>query len=248
MSSERKKESSKRNGARSKGPVTPEGKRRSSLNAMRHGLLAECTVLESESREDFNVLVNMFLERFDPVDGVDFGFIEEMASSYWRLRRGMMMEKTLLDKAVAEQTWDKLADSSEFKSICRYQTMLHRMFQRAMNNILLLRDIGPEDNVFPNEPSPKIEHSEPDPSPNPPEPHADPARNISATPTPDTETQQIRELAPQNAPTVTIETEQLRKGACNPSLPLVDWQQSPIGDRQPAVAACQSCGRVIESV
>ena len=147
--------------------MTPAGKRRSALNAMRHGLLAECTVLETESREDFDILVNMYLQRFDPVDGVDFGFIEEMASSYWRLRRGMMMEKTLLDKAVAEQTWDKLADSSEFKSICRYQTMLHRMFQRAMNNLLLLRDIGPENNVFPNEPSPTNEHSEPSPSPDP---------------------------------------------------------------------------------
>ena len=57
MSSLRRAESSKANGALSKGPVTPEGKRNSSQNAIIHGLLADCIVLPGESEECFEEVV-----------------------------------------------------------------------------------------------------------------------------------------------------------------------------------------------
>ncbi|MGB7723408.1 MAG: hypothetical protein WBL65_26150, partial [Bryobacteraceae bacterium] len=70
MRSLRRINSSRANGACSRGPITPEGKERSSTNALRHGLLAKCVVLENESSECFDELVTQHQERFAPADGV----------------------------------------------------------------------------------------------------------------------------------------------------------------------------------
>ena len=102
-SSKRRKQASRANGARSRGPTTPEGKSRSSYNAIRHGLLANCVVLRTEPRESFEALLNQYVERFTPLDDVEFGMIEEMASCYWRLRRGWAIETELLNTGIQKQ-------------------------------------------------------------------------------------------------------------------------------------------------
>src|SRR3954469_24084371 len=102
MSSQRKIESAKANGSRSKGPVTPAGKRRSSLNALTHGLRASHTVLASESAPGFDALVAHHLERIRPVDQLEASMVEDMASSLWRLQRARAVETRLIDDASAD--------------------------------------------------------------------------------------------------------------------------------------------------
>src|ERR1700683_5012603 len=87
MSSLRRIRSSKANGALSKGPSTPAGKQRSSLNAIRHGLCANCIVLDHESRENFLILLQQHTDRFQPANQVEFGMIEEMCAAHGRQRR-----------------------------------------------------------------------------------------------------------------------------------------------------------------
>jgi hypothetical protein len=93
MISDRRKKSSRANGALSRGPSSPEGKKRSSQNAFRHGLLADCVVIEGENRESFLALLQFHIDRFQPADGVEFGMMEEMASCKWRLHRAWFLEK-----------------------------------------------------------------------------------------------------------------------------------------------------------
>jgi len=182
MSSLRKIESARANGARSHGPVTAEGKQRSAQNAMRHGLLARCVVLDNEAREGFDALFELHLDRLQPADGVEFGFIEEMVSSYWRMRRAWAIETRLLQKRLDDQpgadelsrlagAFENLAASQSIGLIHRYDTRLNCMYQRALKNLLLLRKAG-----MPNEPNPISGHSEGGPgevptgSPQPPAP------------------------------------------------------------------------------
>ena len=56
MTTKRKSETARINGARSRGPVTAEGKQIASQNAIRHGMLAQTVVLEGESDELFQQL------------------------------------------------------------------------------------------------------------------------------------------------------------------------------------------------
>ncbi len=166
MSSLRRILSARANGALSRGPSTPEGKRRSAQNAIRHGLLSECVVLPGESVEGFAELLSQHVERFDPADGVEFGMIEEMAAAYWRLRRSWAIENNLLADAVSAEppgddvaritaAFRKQAASPELALLHRYETRLHLMYQRALHNILLLRIAG-----MPNEPNPISGQSE----------------------------------------------------------------------------------------
>ena len=72
MSSLRHTISSRTNGARFKGAITPAGKIRLSRNATRHGLLAKCIVREIESREGFDSLLSAvrFLQEPNAPEGI----------------------------------------------------------------------------------------------------------------------------------------------------------------------------------
>src|SRR5271167_5055946 len=92
------------NGARSRGPKTEEGKQRSSMNALRHGLLSKCVVLPMASQEIFDVLLNQHLSKFEPADGVEHSAVEEMVAAEWRKSRLQAIETRLLKNAVARRT------------------------------------------------------------------------------------------------------------------------------------------------
>jgi hypothetical protein len=100
MISEKRSRAALANGARSRGPVTPEGKAISSRNALRHGMLATTLVLSNEDAETFKNHFYLLIERFSPVDDIEMSAIEEMAAAHWRLRRVMSMERALLDTAI----------------------------------------------------------------------------------------------------------------------------------------------------
>lgn len=172
MSTLRRILSSRANGRRSLGPVTPEGKRHSSLNSLTHGLLARIVLMQDESPEAFQQLLDDHLLRFGPVDGVEFGFVEEMTAAAWRLRRAWAMETRMLDNQVADPPDSAAGDSADSRLdrmaavhsdpdaqrsidlLARYETRLHMMYQRALHNLLLVRALD-----MPNEPNPISGHT-----------------------------------------------------------------------------------------
>ena len=87
MSKLTKSESSRINGAKSRGPITPEGKQRSAKNAVKHGLLAKGICLNIEKTEVFEELVADFCTRLQPADNVELRLVEQAAMAQFRYER-----------------------------------------------------------------------------------------------------------------------------------------------------------------
>jgi hypothetical protein len=87
------KRASAANSAKSTGPVTPEGKARSSQNATRHGLLADSMVLEGESEDRFSAYLSVLEDELQPAPGVESSLVETMAVAHWRRMRIWSLEK-----------------------------------------------------------------------------------------------------------------------------------------------------------
>jgi hypothetical protein len=147
------------NGTRARGAVSPEGKRRSSMNALRHGLLAKATVLQNESRRGFQTMLREHIECLEPRDALERSAIEEMCSAAWRMRRLWAMERKALDLELESQSssdemeclvnaFDSMArNRPHYLLFHRYETRLHNIIQRSLARIQARRRAG-----IPNEP------------------------------------------------------------------------------------------------
>ena len=95
---ERKAEQARINGAKSNGPTTPEGKHRSSRNAIRHGMTAnKHTVLEGESLHEYDEIRSAFIHALKPANLAELRIVEKIANHDWRLERHIMLETSLLN-------------------------------------------------------------------------------------------------------------------------------------------------------
>src|SRR5438046_3009086 len=87
MRSSKQMAASRANGARSKGPVTAQGKCNSSQNSHRHGLLAEAVVLRQEERAPFKAVLTELMDEHQPSTPTEYMLIETLAVARWRLYR-----------------------------------------------------------------------------------------------------------------------------------------------------------------
>jgi hypothetical protein len=102
---------SRANGAKSRGPVTPEGKAASSRNAVTHGITAaipqlpdepggNVLLLEGEDPELFRETYDSFLRDFAPTSDFELELVHQMLSATWRLHRVWQSETELLNHTV----------------------------------------------------------------------------------------------------------------------------------------------------
>ncbi len=88
--SPRKLAANRANARKCTGPRTAAGKARSSMNALKHGLLARSVVIPNdpaESAQEFESLRDALIQDLAPAGMQEVLLVERMAATYWRLRR-----------------------------------------------------------------------------------------------------------------------------------------------------------------
>ena len=84
------------NAQHSTGPRTAEGRKRSSLNAFRHGLTGQIVVHTPEDQEAFKKHCDGIREALAPVGALEIDLAQTIAEDRWRLNRARALENTIL--------------------------------------------------------------------------------------------------------------------------------------------------------
>jgi hypothetical protein len=92
-------EISRRNGQKSMGPKTVEGKNRSCLNAVKHGMTATLPVMPGEDAEALKTRIDAWIDDLRPRSLLEGQFIEQAAVLSWQLER---IERTHVARLIAK--------------------------------------------------------------------------------------------------------------------------------------------------
>jgi len=95
-------EANRANAALSSGPTTEEGKKRSSLNATRHGLTARAVVLPREDQNEYLAFSKKIIHDLDPGNTVERELAQLIADQQWRLKRVAAIENAMMGMGGAE--------------------------------------------------------------------------------------------------------------------------------------------------
>ena len=139
-------EASRRNGAKSRGPKTPEGKSRASRNALRHGLrAAKHLVLPAEDPAAFAALEAALLEELAPEGALQAVLARQIVSAAWRLARVDRMEAELLifrDRGEGDLGLAATRDANTARALptlVRYRAAAHAELLRSLRALEALQ-------------------------------------------------------------------------------------------------------------
>ena len=144
-------EACRRNGARSNGPVTPEGKARSSRNALQHGLCAmQHLMLEDEVPDDLDALIAHLTDEVGAVTEIEARLARRLAIAFWKGERAERIEVALFDAAPKIRPpahgfqWEEADplttfDVRRFNAIRGCQAQQGREIGRCLKELRLLR-------------------------------------------------------------------------------------------------------------
>ncbi len=118
MATDKQIEANRRNALLSTGPRSLAGKKKSSLNALRHGLTSEHIVLPGDDAEEFRQMRGALFASLRPEGVLENQLVERIATATWRLLRIPVFEAALFDwgahiLAATHDAPDELSDAPD---------------------------------------------------------------------------------------------------------------------------------------
>jgi hypothetical protein len=158
------------NGAKSRGPVTPEGRATAAKNAVRHSMCSKALVLTMEEEASFAEHQKNYFDQFQPEGEIEFGLVTDMVVAKWRQWRLWTIETALYDLQMDKQmkmiddsfssidnatrcaiAFQTLADESKALALLlRYETSMRRMHERCLATLLQLQKIRKAEESLPD--------------------------------------------------------------------------------------------------
>jgi hypothetical protein len=131
-------ERARRNGARSHGPVSPEGKARAAANARRYGFRSgEFWLMPDEDEGEFAALHARQARAFAPADEGQEALVQELVRALWKKARADRLEAVLLtDIFAAEGAEERLRLTRSLGTLVRYRARIERDHERALKALL----------------------------------------------------------------------------------------------------------------
>jgi hypothetical protein len=144
----------RRNAQKSTGPRTVEGKQRSSMSALKHGLTARTLVLPHEDALAYGQIRESLYNQYEPATEQECMLVDQLASAWWRTIRVRQIETDMLDLQIQtlngtypEKKKTKATDRTglalrfmtesekDFVNFMRYDAQIERAFYRALNTL-----------------------------------------------------------------------------------------------------------------
>jgi hypothetical protein len=144
------------NAQNSTGPKTPEGKRRSSLNARRHSLTGKVHIATPDEAAVYDAHCRSYHEALAPVGPIESDLVQEIAEDRWRLKRARSLENSIfaqghhlhadavnsghdqIDAAIAEgKTWVDQARNLQLLTL--YESRIRRAIEKNTQQLQALQ-------------------------------------------------------------------------------------------------------------
>jgi hypothetical protein len=158
MSTPSRSEINRANSQHSTGPKTPEGKKHSSLNALRHGLTGQIVVMPAEDLQAYQRHMKSFTDEYTPKGATEANLVQSLADTSWRLNRVAALETNLLSLGInhdpgptinaPQQIQDALSivsalesQSKALSNLSMHSQRLSRQFDRTITQLRDLQKI-----------------------------------------------------------------------------------------------------------
>ncbi len=124
------------NAEHSTGPRTPEGKQRSAMNAVRHGLSAKTPVLPGEDPQAYQEFCRKMIEDIHPKGTLEEQLAQSLAGIQWRLNTCPALTQQLLDTETDPRV--------QREALYKFGTYEHRLRRDFLATLKHLREIQAE--------------------------------------------------------------------------------------------------------
>ena len=107
------------------GPNTIEGRLKSSMNSMKHGLTGKQVVMPGEDPEEFEALKSALMEEHQPANITESMLVHDLAKFHWLKERAIRLQQ--------QSFFSELAmDEKHLALMIRYQTANQNAFHRTL--------------------------------------------------------------------------------------------------------------------